>query len=95
MTYLGTRGYIAPEGPGTAQGDIYSLGKVLYQAATGMESHLFPETPTRLMDDAHETGFLELFEVIAKACANETSQRYQTAAELHEALKNLSERHLG
>ena len=29
---VGTQGYIPPEGPGTAQADIYSLGKVLYEA---------------------------------------------------------------
>src|SRR5258707_4523004 len=32
ISYLGTRGYIAPEGPGTPLADIYSLGKVLYEA---------------------------------------------------------------
>ena len=32
---VGTEGFIAPEGPGTARADIYSLGKVLYQISTG------------------------------------------------------------
>jgi len=29
QSLVGTEGYIPPEGPGTAQADIYSLGKVL------------------------------------------------------------------
>ena len=82
----------APEGPGSAQADVYSVGKVLYQASTGMDCHLFPETPTQLMEDAHETGFLDFFEVVAKACANETSRRYNTAAELHADLQKLADR---
>ncbi len=35
---VGTEGYLPPEGPGTPQADIFALGKVLYEAATGLES---------------------------------------------------------
>src|SRR6185369_17263165 len=31
VSYIGTEGYIAPEGPGTASADVYSLGKLLYE----------------------------------------------------------------
>src|SRR5262249_17377707 len=34
---VGTVGYIPPEGPGTPQADIYSLGKVLYEATFGKD----------------------------------------------------------
>lgn len=37
QSLVGTEGYIPPEGPGSAQADIYSLGKVLYEAATGKD----------------------------------------------------------
>src|SRR5215471_12166085 len=30
-SYVGTEGYIPPEGPGTVQADIYSLGKLFYE----------------------------------------------------------------
>jgi len=33
-SYVGTEGFIPPEGPGAAQADIYSLGKVLYEIST-------------------------------------------------------------
>ena len=45
-SYVGTEGFAAPEGPGSPQGDLYSLGKVLYEAATGKDRQEFPELPT-------------------------------------------------
>src|SRR5204862_7331615 len=36
-SFVGTLGYIPPEGPGSAQADIYSLGKVMYEMSTGKE----------------------------------------------------------
>ena len=33
---VGTEGYLAPEGPGTPQADIFALGRVLYEATTGL-----------------------------------------------------------
>ncbi len=40
---VGTEGYLPPEGPGTPQADIFALGKVLYEAVTGMDRREFPE----------------------------------------------------
>ena len=34
-SFVGTEGYVPPEGPGTPQADIYSLGKVLYEISDG------------------------------------------------------------
>ena len=47
-SFVGTEGFAAPEGPGTPQADIYSLGKVLYEAATGQNVGEFPELPSEL-----------------------------------------------
>ena len=47
---VGTEGYVAPEGPGTPQADIYSLGKLLYEISTGCDRKEFrpcrPTSPT-------------------------------------------------
>ena len=42
-SFVGTEGFIPPEGPGTVQADIYSLGKVLYEISTGKDRKNFPE----------------------------------------------------
>src|SRR5262245_64533115 len=45
---VGTEGYIPPEGPGSPQADLYSLGKVLYEAATGKDRRDYPALPEDL-----------------------------------------------
>ncbi|PYI86314.1 MAG: hypothetical protein DME26_09290 [Verrucomicrobia bacterium] len=44
---VGTEGYLAPEGPGTPQADLYSLGKVLYEISTGRDRRHFPDLDLR------------------------------------------------
>jgi WD40 repeat protein len=82
-SFVGTEGYIPPEGPGTAQADLYSLGKVLYECATGKDRNDFPELPTGFTPDTERPALLELNEVLLKACQNEPGRRYRAATELH------------
>ncbi len=82
-SYVGTQGFIPPEGPGTIQADIYSLGKVLYEASTARDRQDFPELPTLLTDFPDRDRLLELNEVVLTACANDPSRRYQTAWDMH------------
>jgi serine/threonine protein kinase/TolB-like protein len=44
-SFVGTEGFIPPEGPGTPQADLYSLGKVLYEISTGLDRREFPALP--------------------------------------------------
>src|SRR5437867_10815298 len=81
-SFVGTEGFIAPEGPGAAQADIYSLGKVLYEIATGKDRQCFPEPPTVLGDFADRDQLIELNEVILKACETDPRRRYQSAEEM-------------
>lgn len=91
-TYIGTPGYIAPEGPGTAAADIYSLGKVLYEAAMGRHVANCPALPTSLIERSDYKGLLELNEIITKAAADNINFRYQSAAALHADLLRLQTR---
>jgi WD40 repeat protein/serine/threonine protein kinase len=86
MSYVGTLGYLPPEGPGAPSADIYSLGKVLYEASTGKDRRDFPDLPTELEADADKQRMAELNEVILKACANQPSDRYRSASELKSEL---------
>ena len=47
-SFVGTEGYVPPEGHGTAQADLYSLGKVLYEIAMGKDRMQFPEVNTAI-----------------------------------------------
>jgi len=90
-TFVGTEGFVPPEGPGTAQADIYSLGKVLYEMSSGKDRMEFPEVPINLGDD--EWPFwLDLNRVICKACAPDLKERFQTAGEFAEALQRVGEK---
>jgi len=78
-SFVGTVGFIPPEGPGTSQADLYSLGKVLYEISTGRDRRDFPALPDDLAED--ET-MLELNAVILKTCKSDLGERYQSATQL-------------
>lgn len=87
-TYIGTEGYIAPEGPGTAGADVYSLGKVLYEATMGLDRMRFPDLPTAAVEQSSPL-LMQLNAIILKACEFNARQRYQTARELYDDLNVL------
>jgi WD40 repeat protein len=80
---VGTEGYLPPEGPGSAQADLYSLGKVLYQAATGMDRRDYPELPPGWPPPGESERLLEINAIVLKACKRDPRDRYQSAAQLH------------
>jgi serine/threonine protein kinase len=83
-SFVGTEGFIPPEGPGTPQADIYSLGKVLYEISTGRDRQDYPELPANLRELPDRDGIVELNEVIIKACQAEPRHRYATARAMHD-----------
>lgn len=89
-TFVGTEGFVPPEGPGSAQADIYSLGKVLYEIATGKDRLDFPELPDELPTGLERKRWLELNKIICDVCDPRINKRnITTAGELAEALKCL------
>jgi hypothetical protein len=89
---VGTEGFIPPEGPGTAQADLYSLGKVLYEISTGKDRHEYPELPTALDDAVHEAELSALNSTILKACRADPGARYRSAKAMVADLVLLGER---
>jgi WD40 repeat protein len=82
MSCVGTEGYLPPEGPGKPPADLYALGKVLYELATGRDRTDFPELPTLLREDTQREALEEFNEVILKACDPDLCRRYHTAAQM-------------
>jgi CHASE2 domain-containing sensor protein len=89
VTFIGTEGYIAPEGPGSPTADLFSLGKLIYEAATGRDCRAFPELPTALAQDDANPAFEELYRIILKSCEFEVRRRYASAAEVKAELNQV------
>src|SRR5437763_1388145 len=89
QSFVGTEGYVPPEGPGTARADIYSLGKLLYETCTGKDRLDFPEIDSELSTRPDRERLLQLNDVLVKACANDPRKRYGSAAEMHSDLAAL------
>ena len=73
LSFVGTEGYIPPEGPGTAAADVFSLGKVLSEMIASA--------------DAKKGEMAALREVIARACARAVAERYKTGREMFDSLR--------
>ncbi len=65
--FVGTEGYIPPEGPGTPRADVYALAKVLYEMATGMDRLNFPTLPAELPEGATQRRWIEFNKIICSA----------------------------
>lgn len=89
-TFVGTEGFVPPEGPGSTQADVYSLGKVLYELATGKDRLSFPELPDEIPSGTDRKRWLQLNRVVCEVCEPRVSKRkITTAAELAEALRRI------
>ncbi len=75
-SFVGTEGFIPPEGPGTPQADLYSLGIVLYVISTGKSHRDFPEPPGDLASRPDRERWLELQAIIHRGCQADARQRY-------------------
>ena len=103
---LGTVPYMSPEqacgAPVDTRTDIWSLGLVLYEMLTG-HAPFTGDTPSEVMTSilkkeppplgsyvSHSPG--ELQQIISKTLRKDRTERYQSASEMLQALKNLRHR---
>jgi len=86
-TFVGTEGFVAPEGPGSAASDIFSLGMVLYEASTGKDRLDFPDLPSYRETGSDLKVWRRLQDVVCTACATKAGQRFENAMEMSLALR--------
>ena len=89
-SFVGTEGFIPPEGPGTPQADLYSLGIVLYMLSTGKSHRDFPEPPADLATRPDHGRWLELSAVIYRAAHADPRERYASAKAMLADLERLA-----
>jgi serine/threonine protein kinase len=92
QSYVGTEGFIPPEGAGTPQADIYSLGKVLYEMSMGLDRTRFPDPSDSFVERPNRKEWRALYEIIMHACEPNPRKRYTSANELEADLKRLKRR---
>lgn len=92
-SFVGTEGYVPPEGPGGVSADLYSLGKVLYEASMGRDRLDFPEFASDLEGVGPEHGPLlrGLNGLLLRACDPRLARRYASAREMGTDLQRLRE----
>jgi eukaryotic-like serine/threonine-protein kinase len=93
-TMIGTEGYSAPEqykGDVTPLSDIYSLGATLHHILTRKDPRLEPpfSFDERPIGDYNDAVPPNLVEVINKAVDKEPANRWQSCAEMKEALEHV------
>ena len=91
-TFVGTEGFVPPEGPGSEQADIYGLGKVLYEMASGMDRLQFPELPDKSPGDDQRKKWIRLNRMICDICDPRIAKRkIKSGVELADALSRLQQ----
>ena len=77
-SFVGTEGYVPPQGPGGVSADLYSLGKVLYEAGMGRDRLDFPTFASDLEALGREQGgqLRGLNHVLLRACDPRPERRY-------------------
>jgi hypothetical protein len=91
QSFVGTEGYIAPEGPGSPAADIYAMGLVLYEATTGLSRHEFPQVPAALAASDEAEDFAEMNAILLRSCASDPNQRYASATRMRDDLRALTD----
>lgn len=89
-TFVGTEGFIPPEGPGTPTADLFALAKTLYEAGFGLDRVDWPDLPIWYGHTTDASLLRGLREVLLRALAREPLRRYPDATEMAADLERVA-----
>ena len=92
-TFVGTEGFIPPEGPGTISADIYAFGKLMYEVVAGRDRNEFPALTLDRATPEDTEALVEFNAVLLRCCDPDPLKRYLRAAELQADLELLRSGH--
>ncbi len=67
--FVGTQGYIPPDGSGTPRADVYALGMVLYEMISGKDRMEFPDLPDDNPDQSQHQKWIAFNRLICQAAS--------------------------
>ena len=88
-SFVGTEGYVPPEGPGSVQADIYSLGKVLYEIAMGKTGSISRRSIRAWMSCRTKAHACNSTRCCCAPARTMPAERYASAEEMHDDLVRL------
>ncbi len=92
QTFVGTQGFVPPEGSGSRKADIYALGKILYEMATGKDRMDFPQLPECPFKPEKAKRWRALNSIICDVCdPRESARPLKHAEPLVRALETIEE----
>jgi CHASE2 domain-containing sensor protein/class 3 adenylate cyclase len=92
ITFVGTHGYMPADGPGEPSADVFSLGKLLYVALTGLPVSKFPDVPDPVLQSPQAELTAEFLMLLLRACEGLRSARYPDADSFAADLRDLRQR---
>ena len=90
-TFVGTEGFVPPEGPGKPEADLYSLGMVLYEMSSGRDRFDFPSITEFKGNSEEKIKWQKMNEIICTACSNNAAKRFKTASKMAEEIQSILE----